>query len=169
MKLPSLAKWMDSDRNVLRDAWDKLEPLPGGARIFSELLGRFAPYSGSVQARVVTVRRGYAEVTLRERRAVQNHLASIHAIALVNLAEIAGNVALAYSMPRDARFIVTSIAIDYHRKARGLVRATSYCPVPTSSERKSYEVPVTIFDESSAIVCTASLTTLVGPKKHANL
>ena len=125
MKLPSFARWMDSDRNVLRDSWDMLAVLPGGKVVFSELIGRLAPYSGSIGARVVNLRRGYAEVTLREHRAVQNHLRSIHAIALVNLAEIAGNVAFAYSMPDDARFIVANLSINYHKKARGLIRANS--------------------------------------------
>ena len=47
----------------------------------------------------------------------------MHAIALVNLAEIAGNVAISYTLPGDARFIVAGITIDYVKKARGTLRA----------------------------------------------
>jgi uncharacterized protein (TIGR00369 family) len=168
MKLPSLAGLVNSKRNMIRELWDKLAIVPGGARMYSELVGKAAPYTGTIGAKVKTLRKGYAEVTLKETRAVQNHLKSVHAVALANLAEMTGNLALAYSMPDDARFIVSSLHVDYHKKARGELLATCYSPTPTSSERRAYDVPVTIFDASGAIVCTATLSTLVGPKPNSD-
>ena len=67
------------------------------------------------------LRAGYAEVVMQDKRAVRNHLDCVHAIALANLAELAGNVALAYSLPDDARFIVSGIEIEYVKKARGTI------------------------------------------------
>lgn len=151
-------------RNLVRDSWNLLARFPGGKAVFSRLVGRAAPYTGTIGARVLALREGWAQVELADRRAVRNHLSSIHAVALVNLAELCGNVALAYSLPDDARFIVSGLSIEYLKKARGTLTATAECPVPTSSERRELEVPVTIRDADGDEVAHAVLRSLVGPK-----
>ncbi len=154
-----------SDRNVIRDLWDRLHRLPGGTLLFTKMIGLAAPYTGTIGAHVEVLRRGHAEVTLRDRRAVRNHLECVHAIALTNLAELAGNVAIAYSLPDDARFIVAGLSIEYAKKARGTIRAIADVPVPDSSERREYDVPVRMIDPKGDEVARATLRTLVGPKK----
>lgn len=146
---------------MIREGWQVLRGLPGGPRLFSALLGAAIPYTGSIGAEIITLERGFAQVRLRERRAIRNHLKSIHAVALVNLAELTGNLALAYSLPDDARFIVTSLSIEYLKKARGVVHATCRCEPPSSSERREYELLVSIQDESGTRLANAVLKTLV--------
>jgi uncharacterized protein (TIGR00369 family) len=152
-------------RNFVRDAYDRLSRLPGGKRLFGRLIGLAAPYTATIGARVVEVRRGYARVTLTERRAVQNPFRSIHAIALANLAELCGNLAMAYSMPDDARFIVAGLSIDYLKKAHGTITAECECTIPETSDRQEYAVGVTMRDENGDIVATSTLRTLIGPKR----
>src|SRR5687768_9991352 len=108
---------LDGGKNVLRLAWDVLSSVPGGKTVFSRIVGRMAPYTGSIHATVTVLRPGYAEVVMQDRRAVRNHLDCVHAIALANLAEMAGNIALAYSLPDDGRFIVSGLEIEYVKKA----------------------------------------------------
>ncbi|MGF1465067.1 MAG: hotdog fold domain-containing protein [Sandaracinaceae bacterium] len=151
--------------NPIREAWDRLEGLPGGTRLFSRMVGLMAPYTGTIGAHVVELRRGYARVTLRDRRAVRNHLRSVHAVALVNLAELCGNVAVAYTLPDDARFIVAGLSIDYLKKARGTVTAESHCPLFASAEREEHAIEVVLRDAGGDDVAKAVLKTLVGPKK----
>jgi uncharacterized protein (TIGR00369 family) len=152
--------------NILRQAWDRLSLLPGGKLAFSKLVGRMARYSGTIDPRVEVLRRGHCTVSMRDTAKVRNHLESVHAIALINLAEIAANVGLAYSMPEDARFIVSSIKIDYLKKARGTIRAVCDCPVPLTSARREFELLVSLRDESNKEVAQARVTSLVGPKKR---
>jgi uncharacterized protein (TIGR00369 family) len=159
--LPSL----DGPTNLIRDAWDRLAGVRGGRLLFSRLLGSAAPYTGTIGAEIVELEVGHAVVVLRDRRRVRNHLRSIHAIALANLAELTGNVALAYALPDDGRFIVSGMSIDYLKKARGTIKAVCSCPVPADSSRREYEVPVAMFDASGTEVARATLRTLVGPKK----
>jgi uncharacterized protein (TIGR00369 family) len=151
-------------RNLIRDAWNVLESLPMGKRLFSRLVGRAAPYTSTIGASVVALRPGFAQVEMVDRKSVRNHLSSVHAVALVNLAELTGNVALAYSLPDDARFIVAGLSIEYVKKARGTLTAVSECPIPRSSERREYEVPVSIRDAEGDEVARAVLRSLVGPK-----
>lgn len=161
----SLSSFASAPKNILRQAWDGLSKLPGGRALFSKLVGLAAPYTGTIDARVEVLRKGHSEVVLADRRGVRNHLDCVHAIALANLAELTGNVAVAYSLPDDGRFIVAGMSIDYLKKARGTIRGTCDCPVPESSARQEYPVLVEMHDASGALVARATLRTLVGPKK----
>ena len=152
-----------ASRNLLRDAWNVLSRIPGGRHLASRLIGRMAPYTGSIRATVVELRPGFAQVEMADRRAVRNHLDCIHAVALVNLAELCGNVALAYSLPEGSRFIVSGLSIDYIKKARGRITAVSECPIPAPGVRAEYRVPVVLRDASGADVAHATLRSLVGP------
>jgi acyl-coenzyme A thioesterase PaaI-like protein len=159
--LPSI----DDPGNPIRDAWNRMQGLPGGKALFTRMIGTMAPYTGTMGAKVEELSPGYSRVSLPDRRAVRNHLRCIHAIALANLAELTGNVAIAYSLPDDARFIVAGMSIDYGKKARGTITGECRCPVPDSAERREYEVPVTMKNAAGEVVATATLRTLVGPKK----
>lgn len=139
--------------------------LPGGRTLFSKFIGTVIPYTGSIDAEMVELRKGFARARLRDRRQVRNHLDSVHAIALCNLAELTGNSALAYSLPDDARFIVNKLGIEYKKKARGDITATCDCPIPTSNQKQEYLVPVILTDERGDEVASVLLTTLVGPTR----
>jgi acyl-coenzyme A thioesterase PaaI-like protein len=156
----------DGDANPVRMWWDRVQSVPGGRRLFSKLIGTAAPYTGTIGAQVEELSAGKSRVVMYDRRGLRNHLRSVHAIALANLVELTGNVALAYSMPDDARFIVAGMNLDYVKKARGTITGTCECPVLTTSERHEYAVPVTLTDASGEVVVRATLRTLVGPKKR---
>lgn len=161
--LPSL----DGSRNLVRDSWDRLHGYPGGTWLFSRLIGRMAPYTGTIGAHVVELQPGFSRVQMRDKPGLRNHLRCVHAIALANLAELTGNVAMAYSMPDDARFIVAGMDIEYVKKARGTITGECRCEIATTSARKEYEVPVSLMNDAGEVVCTASLRTLIGPKPGA--
>lgn len=156
-----------SNRNVIRELWDRLASLPGGKKLFSKAVGMAAPYTSTIDAKIEVLREGYAEVRMFDRPSVRNHLESVHAVALANLIELTGNVALAYSLPPDARFIVAGMSIEYLKKARGTLHATSECPVPATSERTEYEVPVRVWNAAGEEVARGSLKSLVGPKRES--
>jgi uncharacterized protein (TIGR00369 family) len=151
--------------NFVREAWDRLSPLPGGRRVFSLLAGRMVPYTGSIGARIEQIESGYARVTLEDRPRVRNHLKCVHAIALANLAELTGNVAVWYSLPDDARFIVSGLSIEYFKKARGTLTAESRPEVVRSAEKREIDVVVDIADAKGELCARATLKTLVGPKR----
>lgn len=156
----------ESKTNVVREAWDRLEGIPGGRHVFSHLVGRLAPYTRTMGAVVRELGNGYAKVTLADRKIVRNHLSCVHAVALANLVELTGNLALAYSLPDDARFIVAGMNLDYLKKARGTITGECQIPPIESSARNEYDVPVTLKDASGEIVVEGNLKTLVGPKRN---
>lgn len=150
-------------QNQVRALWDRVAGLPGGRRLFSLLLGRLAPYTGSIAPRVRELRPGYARVEMRDRRAVRNHLNSVHAIALMNLAEVSSGLALTYGLPAGARAILTGLSIEYLKKARGTLVAEAELEVPATSERREYQFPSTIRDADGDVVARAQARWLVGP------
>ncbi|MEY2931204.1 MAG: hypothetical protein RL033_1953 [Pseudomonadota bacterium] len=168
MKLPPLPQLLQELRSRsasqwIRDGWERLQYLPGGRRIFDRLLGLAIPYTGALGAQVLSLESGHARVLLPDRHGVRNHLDSIHAIALANLAELTGNLALVHSMPADARFIVKAFSIEYLKKARGDITGVCRCEPIASSERRSYPLEVQLTDAGGTLVARARLETLVGP------
>jgi uncharacterized protein (TIGR00369 family) len=160
-------RFVEGETNVIRTLWDRLGHLPLGDRLFSRAIGLAAPYTGSVGARVLELREDHCKVELRDRWAVRNHLTSVHAVALANLAEMTGNLAVAYTLPDDARFIVAGMSMEYLAKARGTLTAVCDVAVPRTPEKREVEVIVDIFDRKGTLVSRGRLRTLIGPKKRA--
>ena len=154
--------------SVLRTAWDSLSKIPGGKRLFSKLVGTMAPYTGSIGALVVELAPGHSKIELRDRRAVRNHLRSIHAVALVNLAEVATGLAISIGLPSGTRGILTGLSIEYLKKARGTLTATCDCTVPETSERREYEIEGLIHNAGGDLVARAKARWLIGPAKSAD-
>lgn len=151
----------------LRGLWERFSAEPDGGRRFAALLGEIAPYTATVGAEVVSIGDAGSQVELPDRREVRNHLGCIHAIALTNLAEITGSLALGWQLPRGARFIVAKLAIEYRAKARGRITARGVCPPIASDARATYEVLVEMRNERGDVVATAMLEALVGPGRAA--
>ena len=154
-----------SPEGVIRAQWEKLSPRPGGKRLFSFLLGRIVPYTGTIGARVEELRPGFARATLRDRRRVRNHLRSVHAIALMNLAELVSGLALNFALPAEARSILVGLSIEFHKKARGTLTGEATAPVLTDGTERDLEIEAAIRDEAGDVVATAVARWRIGPRK----
>lgn len=113
----------EDTRNSTLAAWRRLSAWPFGKGLFSLLAGVQVPFVRSISPLVEELRPGYARVSMRDRRKVRNHLKSIHAVALTNLAEMTGNLALMCAQEPGSRWIILRFSSEYLKKARGTVTA----------------------------------------------
>ena len=137
--------------------WQCLSRWPGGRCLFSFMLGRFAPYTGTIGAQVKDIRPGYARVELLDRHKVRNHLNSVHAIALMNLGEVTTGLALLSGLKPGVRGIITGLSIEYFKKARGRLVSECTTTQPEVIDDIEHEVYTDIKDQSGDVVarCTA--------------
>jgi len=127
------------------------------------ILGRQVPYSGSIHPRVEELAPGRARVSLRDRRAVRNHLDSVHAVALANLGELCTGLAMVGALPPSARGILVGLEVAFHKKARGRLEATCTCAVPDVVEDRDHAVTGQIVDRSGEVVATVTALWRLGP------
>ncbi|MDX1501105.1 MAG: hotdog fold domain-containing protein [Thermoanaerobaculia bacterium] len=145
--------------------WRSLGHRPGGRWLFSRILGRAVPYTGTIRARVLELEPGRATARIEDRRRLRNHLRSVHALALGNLGELATGLAFNAGLPADARGIPVRLTIDYLKKARGPITATCVCEPPASSEEAEYDVAADLSDEAGDTVARVTARWRVGPKR----
>ncbi|MBI2566245.1 MAG: DUF4442 domain-containing protein [Candidatus Schekmanbacteria bacterium] len=148
---------------TFRSGYDLLKNLPGGSYLFSRLIGLAAPYSATIDARLVELSPGYAKVEMADRRAVRNHLDCVHAVALANLAELTTGAAMTYGMPDGTRGILAGLSIEYVKKARGKLTAICHCSPPATAEKRHYDVVAKIFDQQGELVAQGTAKWLIGP------
>ena len=142
-----------------------LSPWPGGRWLFSILVGRTAPYTGTIRARILELRPGFVRAQMRDRRIVRNHLKSIHAVALVNLAEVVSGLAMLTGLPPTLRAIVVGLSIEYVKKARGTLAAESTVVLPEITQSQEIQVRAVVRDADGHEVARATVRWLVGPSR----
>ena len=145
--------------------WNRFKNLPGGKWLFSKALGFWIPYTGTMGARVVEFESGHAKLELPYCRRVRNHLDSVHAVALMNLAELTSGLAMVGGLPPHLRGILVQFRIEYLKKARGPLHAEVRCSIPTEAATVTREVPVEIQNAENDTVCRAVATWQIGPKR----
>lgn len=129
-----------------------------GPSAFSNMACQMAPYFGTINPEISVLAPGRSEVKVPFRKEITNHLASVHAIALCNAAELAGGMMTEVSIPGGARWIPKGMTVEYLAKAKTSIHAIadgSDIDWQTSGDKI---VPVEIFDEGGVKVFTARIT-----------
>ncbi|HJW07743.1 MAG TPA: hotdog fold domain-containing protein [Rhodanobacter sp.] len=141
---------------------------PAGHWIFSRLVCLKAPYFATIAPRFVALEPGRCEVRIRDRRRVHNHLGTVHAIALCNLAELAAGVMTDATLPADMRWIPKGMTVDYLKKAVGTMHgvATPEAAARLSADGYEWPVRVEVMDGVGDTVFRARVLMWVSPRKR---
>lgn len=129
-----------------------------GPAAFSQLACQMAPYFSTITPEVAELRPGHAVVNVPFRKEITNHLASVHAIALCNAAELAGGMMTDVSIPSGAKWIPKGMTVEYLAKAKSSIRAIANGSDIDWQTAGDKVVPVDIFDENDLKVFTARIT-----------
>lgn len=153
---------MTATRATFLGLWRRLAPWPGGPWLFAKLFGLRVPYSGSVHPRIRVLEPGHAEVEIPDRRSNRQHLGSVHAIALMNLAEMTSGLAMMAALPPTVRGIVTTLSMTYHKKARGTIRGVAHVAIPTVGGDCDFDLTAKCFDREGTLVATGTVRWRLG-------
>ena len=124
--------------------WQRLQRWPGGAWLFTRVVCWKAPYFATIRPRITRLEANLCEATLPDRRAVHNHIGTVHAIALCNLAELCAGVMTDASLPPGMRWIPKGMSVRYLAKARGTLTGVATPEFEPSVAAEGYELPVLV-------------------------
>lgn len=146
--------------------WQRFSAVPGGAWAFSKLLCHKAPYFRSIQPCFEELAPGKCRIGIRKRRAVLNHLGTVHAIAMCNMAELAGGTMTEVTVPSTHRWIPKEMSVKYLKKATTdlVATATPVCEFDWT-QAGEYQVRVDVHDRKGEHVFQAFIHMWVSPKK----
>lgn len=155
---------MAAHANASRRLFDRVAGLPGGLTIFSRGVSLVAPYFSTIRPRVVRFEPGHIEVAMKKRRAVQNHIGTVHAIACCNLCEFAMGVLVDLSRPAHVRWIPAGMDVQYLKKAKTDLRAVARIPEGLDWEKvQTMVVPVAVYDKAGVEVVHADIRVKISP------
>lgn len=138
--------------------WRRLAGVPGGRWLFARLVCRRAPYFATIRPVIVELRPGRCEVRIRKRHAVENHIGTVHAIAICNMAELAAGLASDVTVPATHRWIPKGMTVEYLRKADTDLRAVAELELlPALGAKAEMPVYVTVFEASGEAVFRATI------------
>ncbi|BFM10169.1 hotdog fold domain-containing protein [Simiduia litorea] len=141
----------------------------GGSAIGRWLVSRIvcfnAPYFSSIKPVFTVVEPGLVEVAFKKRRAVHNHIKSVHAIAMCNAAELAGGVCLDVSLNANFRWIPVGMTVQYLKIAKSDLRAVCKLDAYDWDSPQDVVMPVCVFNQDNVEVFHADITMRISPKK----
>lgn len=138
--------------------YNKITQLPAGNWLFSRAVCFVAPYFGSIKPRFDELRPNFCQVSIKKRRSVQNHIGTVHAIAMCNMAELAGGTMTDISVPKGARWIPAGMTVKYVKKAKTNLIAVADGTGLDWTVNGDVTVPVVVKDTHGETVFTADIT-----------
>lgn len=150
----------------LLQTFEKMSKLPGGRRLFTAAVCNRAPYFSTIGPHIKELQPGRCVATIRNRRRVHNHIGTVHAIAMCNLAELCGGLATDVTIPKGWRWIPRGMEVEYIAKATTDLRATATVDSEFTGE-DAREVPavVEVTNTAGELVFRANIRMWVSPSK----
>lgn len=131
---------------------------PLGRWAIARALSWMAPYFRTIRPQITRLDPGHVEVRIRKRWAVTNHIGTVHAIAMCNIAELAAGTGCELSTPDHLRWIPVGMTVSYEKLARTDLRGVCAFDPDLLATPGDKELPVEVFDTQDQRVFTARVT-----------
>ena len=137
--------------------YQRFSKLPMGTRLFSKAVCIAAPYFSSIKPNISQLKPGLCQVNMKKRRAVQNHMKTVHAIAMCNMAELSAGLVMDVSIPKGARWIPAGMEVKYLKKAKSHLTAIANGEDIDWQTQGDVFVPVGVTDVNNQLVFSAQV------------
>jgi len=149
--------------NKALQIFKKVTKFPFGHKIFSMIVSRKAPYFSTIKPVITTLKVNYCECLIKKRKIVENHIQTVHVIAICNGLEMAMGVMAEASIPKHLRWIPKGMNVNYVAKANSNIRCVA------SVEASQWQVgdvlvSITAFDDNDVIVVSGEIRLWVSEK-----
>jgi acyl-coenzyme A thioesterase PaaI-like protein len=145
--------------------WKTLGKNSFGQWLVSKIVCFKAPYFSSIKPRFNKIEPGCVIVTMKKRRSVQNHIKTVHAIAMCNAAELAGGTCLDVSLTAGMRWIPVGMKVQYIKMAKTDLKIICQIDEYNWHEQQDVIMPVGVFDIAGEEVFHADITMRISHKK----
>jgi hypothetical protein len=159
------AKLARVNDNKILNLYRKASAYPGGKKLFSLLFARKAPYFASIDPFVKELRSNYCEVTFRKQRKVENHIKTVHVIAICNALEMAMGGLAEASIPDHLRWIPKGMALKYYAKATSDITAIAQVSADVWLRGPDVAIPVKAVRADGTVVVEGTIHLWVTEKK----
>ncbi|RXS44553.1 DUF4442 domain-containing protein [Idiomarina sp. 29L] len=102
--------------NYLINLYERCLKMPFGRKIFSTMFARKAPYFATIKPLITELKPNFCQLRFKKRKAVQNHIGTVHAIAVCNGLEMAMGAVAEASIPKHLRWIPKGMNVQYLAK-----------------------------------------------------
>lgn len=151
---------------VLRQ-WQRYSRSALGRWLFARVVCNRAPYFGSIRPSFVELAPALCRVSMPKRRAVQNHIGTVHALAMGNLCELAAGFVTEVTIPQTMRWIPRGMTIEYLKRAETDLVAVARLDKNEWTAAENIGVPVSVSDARGQEVVRAVITMYVSPRRPA--
>jgi len=142
--------------NRVLELYEKALRWPFGRRLFSAYGARQAPYFSTVSPLITQLEPNRCEILIKQRKRVQNHIGTVHVIAIANGLEMAMGFMAEGSIPPHLRWIPKGMQLEYPAKADSDIRCVATVPAD-GWQPGDLIVTVEAFDTTGTAVVTGTI------------
>ncbi|MDG1816199.1 MAG: hotdog fold domain-containing protein [Glaciecola sp.] len=154
-------------KNYVLSTYERLLKYPFGRQLFSWFTARKAPYFKTISPLVTQLRPNHCEVLFTKRNIVQNHIGTVHVIAICNGLEMAMGFMCEASVPKHLRWIPKGMEVQYPAKADTDIR----CVAEVADDAwKPGNLPIDVkaYDTNGNVVVCGTITVWVSENRPSS-
>ncbi len=151
--------------NYLINLYERCLKLPFGRKVFSTMFARKAPYFKTIKPLITELKPNFCQLVFKKRKSVQNHIGTVHAIAVCNGMEMAMGALAEASIPKHLRWLPKGMNVQYLAKTDSdvTIEASS-----SESTRQPGDQPISVEAKRSdgTVVAAGHITIYVSEKPN---
>tara|TARA_R110002072_G_scaffold57188_3_gene147265 strand:- start:8420 stop:8911 length:492 start_codon:yes stop_codon:yes gene_type:complete len=116
-----------SPKNKLNKIVSNINALPVFLRskALSTFFGKMVKFTGTAGTIIEELNEQKAVIKLKNKKSVQNHIGSVHAVASILIAESASGYVVGMNIPDSSIPVIKTIKADYVKRAKGDMKAVA--------------------------------------------
>lgn len=142
-----------ANQNKMNKIVSQMNALPDflRGRALTAFFGKMVKFTGTTGITIEELTDRHSVISLKNKKSVQNHIGSVHAVASILIAESATGYLVGMNIPDTSVPVIKTIKADYVKRAKGHMKAVASLTEQQISDMQTLEkgetvVPVVVTD-----------------------